>query len=107
VSAYFEVEPTTPLDPAAILSSCVESGAAAVLLDEPALTPEFFDLSTGLAGELLHKLGLYRIRLAGVVPAPSAHPTRFQEFLRESNTGKAFRFFATRPEAVAWLESAV
>jgi hypothetical protein len=105
VIVYFEAETDRPWTPGDILSGCVESGAGAVLLDEGALPGEFFDLSSGLAGELLHKLSTYRLRLAGVVPDPSVHPTRFQEFLRESNLGTAFRFFRTRGEAVAWLEA--
>jgi len=105
VSVYFETEAGAPLDPAAVVGGCIESDAAAVLLDERALPADFFDLSTGLAGELLHKLSTYRLRLAGVVPDPTAHSTRFQEFLRETNRGAQFRFFTTRREAITWLES--
>jgi hypothetical protein len=89
----------------AVLTGCVESGARSVLLDEDALPAEFFDLSTLLAGELLHKLTTYRIRLAGVVPDPSVHSTRFQQFVREANAGRQFRFFSTRQEAIGWLEA--
>ena len=102
---YFEVETADLLDPGAVLTGCVESGARSVLLDEHALPAEFFDLSTGLAGELLHKLTTYRIRMAGVVPNPSAHSTPFQDFVREANAGTEFRFFVTRREAVQWLDS--
>ena len=102
---YFEVNPATGFDPAAVLTGCVESGARAVLLDENVLPAEFFDLSTGVAGELLHKLTTYRIRLAGVVPDPSVHSAPFQDFLREANRGGQFRFFSTRSEAIDWLES--
>lgn len=105
MSAYYEVARAERFDPGEIFTSCVESGAGAVLLDEAALPAEFFDLSSGVAGELLHKLSTYRMRLAGVVPDPSVHPARFQEFVRESNRGQQFRFFATRSEAVDWLES--
>jgi len=33
------------------------------------------------------------------------HSLRFQEFLREANRGRQFRFFPTREEAIQWLES--
>ena len=102
---YFEAEVAEPLDPAAVVGGCLESGAESVLLDERALPVEFFDLSSGLAGELLHKLGIYRLRLAGVVPDPTVHSIRFQEFLRETNGGAQFRFFTTRQAAITWLES--
>lgn len=32
-----------------------------------------------------------------------AQSTRFQEFAREANTGRQFRFFVTRGEAINWL----
>ena len=82
-----------------------ESGAEGLLLDEPALAPAFFDLSTGVAGELLHQLGKYRIRLAAVVPDPTRHSERFQTFVRESNRGRQARFFADRAAALAWLDA--
>jgi hypothetical protein len=102
---YFEAEAAPSFDLASIFTGCVESGADCLLLDEPALPSEFFDLSSGLAGELLHKLGTYRMRLAGVVPDPSIYSERFQDFLRETNKGIEFRFFTTRQEAVDWLEA--
>ena len=102
---YFELEPGRPFDPVTVVTRCVESGARSLLLDEDALPAEFFDLGSGLAGELLHKLTTYRIPMAGVVPDPSVHPVRFQEFVREANHGRQFRFFPTRREAIRWLES--
>ena len=101
---YFEADGALPFDPVEIFTQCVEAGARSLLLDHAALSREFFDLSSGVAGEL-HKLSTYRIRLAVVVPDPSIHSQRFQEFLREANTGSQFRFFASRGEATRWLES--
>ena len=105
MTAYYEAKPGHPFDPQAVFTSCVESGAQALLLDQAALPAEFSDLSTGIAGELLHKLSTYRIRLAAVLPDPTLHSPRFQDFVRESNKGNQFRFFATRRDAVEWLES--
>jgi hypothetical protein len=87
------------------VAGCLETGARSLLLDENALPAEFFDLSTGLAGALLQKLANYGIRLAAVVPDPSAHSPRFQELAREASTGSMFRFFRTRQQAIDWLES--
>lgn len=93
-----------PLDPAALVTACIEGGHEGILLDESALPPAFFDLSTGWAGELLHRLSVYRLRLAGVVPDPGAHSPAFQDFVREANRGGRVRFFTTRAEAEAWLD---
>ncbi len=105
MSTYFEPTPAHPFDPTAVVISCIESGAQALLLDEGTLPAHFFDLSSGAAGELLHKLSVYRMRMAAVVPDPSAHSANFQAFMREANKGNQFRFFPTRQEAVAWLEA--
>lgn len=107
MSTYFELpaQSAGDFDPAAVATSAIESGAYALLADRSALPPEFFDLSSGVAGELLHRLSVYGIRMAGVVRDPSSHSVPFQDFLRESNRGKQFRFFPTREEAIRWLES--
>lgn len=101
----FEPDVEGSFDPGEIFTRCIESGAQSLLLNENALGAEFFDLSTGLAGELLHKLSTYRMRMAGVVPNASVHSQRFQEFMHEANRGSQFRFFSTRQEARDWLES--
>ena len=93
------------LDAAAIVTGCVESGSRGLLLDRAALPPAFFDLSSGFAGELLHRLGLYGIRMAAVVSDPSRCSRSFQDFVREANRGRQSRFFATRGEAIEWLSS--
>ena len=102
---FFEARAGDPFEPTALLSGCIESGAQSLLLDEAVISADFFDLSSGLAGELLHKLTTYRVRLAGVVPDPSIHSTRFQDFVREANRGSEYRFFTTRQSAIDWLDS--
>jgi hypothetical protein len=88
-----------------LVAGCIESGARSLLLDGDSLPGAFFDLATRFAGDLLHGLSKYRLRLAAVVPDATVHPVRFQEFLRETNRGEQFRFFTTRQEAVEWLSS--
>ena len=102
MTEIFEVRGVEPVR--AVLSG-VEQGARALLFDAGALRTAFFDLSTGVAGELSQKLVNYGLRMAAVVPDLSAHSERFQDFAREANRGRQFRFFPTRAEAVAWLEA--
>lgn len=90
---------------AAVVTRAIESGARALLLDRDALPPAFFDLSSGVAGDLVHRLTLYEIRMAAVVPDVASHSGPFQAFAREANRGTQFRFFPTRGEAAAWLEA--
>jgi hypothetical protein len=102
---FYEAERAQPGGPGAAVICCIEHGSGAILFDHGALSAPFFDLSTGVAGELAQKLHNYGLRMAAVVPDPSVHSARFQDFAREANRGRQIRFFATRREAVAWLEA--
>lgn len=101
--AFFEPEAARPVDPVAAVIGCIEQGARALLLDAGALPAAFFDLSTGVAGDVVQKLVNHGVRMAAVVPDLGAQPERFQEFAREANQGRQFRFFATRADAIDWL----
>jgi hypothetical protein len=107
MNPYAELEPRAPdaFDPREAVTVCIESGAHALLADDGSLPAAFFDLSTGVAGEMVHRLTLYGVRMAAVVPDPALHSVRFQEFAREANRGHQFRFFPTREAAIGWLES--
>jgi hypothetical protein len=101
---YVEVKALEQADPLRAVVRCIEENAPALLFERGALPAAFFDLRTGVAGELAQKLQNYGLRMAGVVPDLGAHPARFQEFAREANAGRWIHFAATREEAVAWLE---
>ncbi len=89
--------------PMTVIAACFEQGTQALLIDRPYVPPAFFDLRTGVTGELVQKLTLYGIRLACVVPDLHAQPDRFREFAREANQGGQVRFFESRGAAVEWL----
>ena len=97
------LRPAGSFDPAAVVTECIEHGARAVLFDDGALPPGFFDLSTGMAGTLVQRVTQYDLRMAAVVPDPAAHSAAFRDFAREANRGRHFRFFPTRELAIAWL----
>lgn len=102
--AYVEMQGPEPVDPVRAVIRCIEEDTWALLFDRGALPGTFFDLSTGVAGELLQKLMNYGVRVAAVVPDPSVHSVRFQEFAREANKGRQIHFATTRDAALAWLE---
>ncbi|MBN1424043.1 DUF4180 domain-containing protein [Candidatus Fermentibacteria bacterium] len=104
MSTFIEFEPQDNFDPSSIVAQCIEQDTRSILLDQDALPPAFFDLSTGIAGELMQRLTTYGIQMASVVPNVSAHSQRFQEFAREANRGHQFRFFPKREAAIQWLE---
>ncbi len=94
-----------PADPIATVRACIEADRAAVLLGRDALSTSFFDLRTGVAGEVAQRLSLFGIRMAAVVPDLDAQPAAFQAFAREAHRGRQIRFLPTREAAVAWLDS--
>ena len=69
------------------------------------LHPDFFNLRSGLAGELLQKLVNYHLKLA-IVGDISEHLEKseaLKALVRESNRGKDVRFVATIVDALgAW-----
>ena len=56
MSRYYEATTTPDFDSTQVVTSCAESGADTLFFGEHSLPPGFFDLSSGLAGELLHRL---------------------------------------------------
>jgi len=80
-------------------------GASGILLTESNLAPSFFDLKTGLAGELFQKLTNYRLRCAIVITNPLLYGERFIELAREHQNHNTIRFFPSANEAKTWLQS--
>ena len=74
-----------------------------IILYEMNITPDFFDLQTKLAGEILQKFSNYRIRLV-IVGDWSKYTSRSLEaFICESNRGKTVNFSSSPTEAVKLL----
>ncbi|HCM60508.1 MAG TPA: hypothetical protein DIS74_09080 [Bacteroidales bacterium] len=63
----------------------------------------FFDLRTGLAGEILQKLSNYRMRLAIVGDFTRLKSRSWRYFIRESNRGKTVCFMPTVQGAISAL----
>jgi hypothetical protein len=74
-----------------------------VILTEDDLAREFFDLHTGLAGELFQKCVNYGIRLAIVLPDPEAYGERIGELAYEHRSHNMIRFVRSKDEAETWL----
>jgi hypothetical protein len=102
---YFEA----PTDPANrftahdLVGACYERDAWNVLFGDGALRPEFFDLSSGFAGEMVQKLANYGIRAGIVVADMSGCSDAFRSFAHESSRSGHARFFRSTADAIAWL----
>lgn len=76
-----------------------------IILHDKNITPAFFELHTGVAGEILQKFVNYRCRLAIVGNFASVESNSLQDFIRESNKGKSVYFAENLAEAVTALIS--
>lgn len=94
-------------DASRIVEACLSGRVRSALLYADNVTPRFFDLSSGEAGEVLQKLRSYRLRLALVCVPGSVHfSSRFGEVVAEERRAGYFGVFDTRAEALEWLEFA-
>jgi hypothetical protein len=83
------------------LGACL--GAAGLILSESDLGRDFFDLRTGLAGEVFQKFINYRIPVVVVLSDPEVYGERFRELAFEHRTHNMIRFVRSTDEAHAWL----
>jgi Domain of unknown function (DUF4180) len=88
-------------DISAALSASVERGG--LVIDEKDLSPDFFDLKTGFAGQVLQKFVSYRTKLAVIVRDASVHGGRFGELMHEHRIHPIVRFFSAEQSARTWL----
>ena len=74
-----------------------------IIIHEKNITPEFFDLKTGIAGEILQKFSNYRVRLVIVGDFIQYPGKSIKDFIYESNHGKQVNFLDSLEEAVERL----
>lgn len=86
-----------------VLGDAYYQGYDGIILYERNITPDFFDLQTKLAGEILQKFSNYRMRLV-IVGDWSKYTSRSLEaFICESNKGKTVNFSSSLTEALKLL----
>lgn len=86
-----------------LLALCGEAGTDRLLFPQGSLAEAFFDLSTGLAGEITLKLSTYRVKAAIVVDLDQVPSRYFKDWAGECNRGKEIRFCTSFQDAVEWL----
>jgi hypothetical protein len=90
----------TPEDGAQLIADLYYQGFDLIIIHAYQLAPSFFELKTGLAGEVLQKCSNWRIRLTiignfGQLPGKSMH-----DFIFESNKGKLVNFLSSVAEVI-------
>lgn len=80
-----------------------ETGSHRIILDKAAFAEAFFDLRTGLAGEVSQKCVNYHMRLAIVGDFSVYSSKALRDYIYECNQGRSLYFAATLDEAVTRL----
>lgn len=70
-----------------------------IILKEEQITPEFFDLKNGLAGEILQKFSTYNVQLAIIGDFSKYKSKNVRDFIFESNRYGRINFVRTLEEA--------
>ncbi|MEZ4722230.1 MAG: DUF4180 domain-containing protein [Flavobacteriales bacterium] len=80
-----QVEVSSGQDALDIMMSCAYQGAEHIIWHQRNIHPDFFDLKTRLAGEVLQKASNYRIRLAIIGHFDDLSNKSLRDFILESN----------------------
>lgn len=102
---YIEVNEaiTCESDVLDIISVCISNDIKLLMLREGALTEDFMNLRTGLAGVVLQKFMNYHIKVSAVIE--SEIEGRFKELIYELNKTNNFRVFDSNIDAENWILS--
>ena len=76
------------------------AGCDCAVVQKGCVPPEFFDLKTGLAGEILQKFTNYEFKLAIVGNFETVQSKSLRDFIFESNRAKRYLFVASQQEAL-------
>jgi hypothetical protein len=74
-----------------------------VIIHKPNITPDFFDLKNGIAGEILQKFSNYRVRVAIVGDFTNYTSKSLSDFIYESNKRKQVIFVSSTEEGLSRL----
>lgn len=101
-----EVALRTEQDALDLFGSFYPEQVDGVIVYEENLPPEFFQLQTRLAGDILQKFVNYGVRIAIVGDFTKYASKALADFIRESNRGRRIFFVATQAEALDRLVQA-
>lgn len=82
-----------------IMVNSYYQGAESLIVREHHLPPAFFDLKTGLAGEILQKFSTYNARLAIIGDFEKVSDPNLRAFIHESNKAGRILFVSSLEEA--------
>jgi hypothetical protein len=96
-----EVVVHTIQDALDLIVTATYEGAGSIIIAEKHLNGDFFDLRTGLAGEILQKCANYRVKLAVVGDFEKYKSASLHAFIMECNRGRGQPVFFAPDTATA------
>lgn len=79
---------------------CYLNNCLAMIIGKEDFDESFFDLKTGIAGDILQKMSNYSMRLAIVGDFSKVESKSLRDFIRESNRRKFINFVSSDSEAL-------
>jgi len=95
-----EIIINSPQDSLDLLGNLYYQDFDKIIIHKSNITPEFFDLKNGMAGEILQKFSTYRVRLAIVGDFSNFTSKSLHDFIYESNKGKQVVFVSSVGEGL-------
>lgn len=86
-----------------LLGNLYYQGFDSIVMNEKNITPDFFDLKNGMAGEILQKFSTYRVRLTIVGDFSKYTGKSLKDFIFESNKSRHINFVFSTEEAIKVL----
>lgn len=88
-----------------LLGNMYHQGYDCIILHKYNITPDFFDLKNGIAGEILQKFSNYRMKLSIVGDFENITSKSLKDFIFESNKHKQINFSPSVEAALEVLSS--
>lgn len=84
-----------------LIANANHQGATSIVMAEQYLHQDFFDLRTGLAGEILQKCANYHMKLAVIGDFEKYQSNSLKAFIVECNRGHSVFFVPDRETAIS------
>jgi len=88
-----------------LLGDIYYQGFDKIIIREKNITPIFFDLKTGIAGEILQKFSNFRVQLAIIGDFSKYKSKSLSDFIYESNKGRLVNFVSSFDDAMNFLSN--
>ncbi len=82
-----------------LMAECTYMNSNKIIIKEDQITPAFFDLKSGIAGEILQKFSTYNVQLAIIGDFSKYTSKSLRDFIFESNKYGRINFVSSFEEA--------